>query len=101
MCLLDVLEHVSGINVYWWKCRDILLAYGEIKNWPGVYLVLFDIDVFHTVVLQAGDICSLVRVHCYQKDFDAAAEVVSSSGNAAGAFQLAREVFSNKITLGI
>ncbi|KAG0619421.1 hypothetical protein M758_4G138500 [Ceratodon purpureus] len=41
--------------------------------------------------IAAGDTCSLVRVHCYQKDFYAAAEVVSSSGNAAGAFQLARE----------
>lgn len=60
MCLLDVFEYVSGINVYWWKCCDILLVYGEIKNWFGVYLVLFDIDVFYMVVLQVGDICFLV-----------------------------------------
>lgn len=70
-------------------------------SWCVRYLVLIDVAVFHLAILQAGDTCSLVRVHCYQKDFDAAAEVVSSSANAAGAFQLAREVKSYKTTLGI
>nr|PNR43496.1 hypothetical protein PHYPA_015877 [Physcomitrium patens] len=41
--------------------------------------------------IAARDTCSLVRVYCYQKDFEAASEVVTSSGDFAGAFQLARE----------
>ncbi len=72
-----------------------------MEKCPGVCVVLIDASVFHLGILQAGDTCSLVRVHCYQKDFDAAAEVVTSSGNAAGAFQLAREVKGYKTTLGI
>lgn len=50
------------------------------------------------MILQARDTCSLVRVYCYQKDFEAASEVVTSSGDFAGAFQLAREVESNEDT---
>ncbi|KAH9568136.1 hypothetical protein CY35_03G061800 [Sphagnum magellanicum] len=39
----------------------------------------------------AGDILSLVRVYCHQKDFDTAAKVVSSTSDLAAAFHLGGE----------
>ncbi|OQR87348.1 Intraflagellar Transport protein [Achlya hypogyna] len=40
---------------------------------------------------RAKDILSLVRVLCFKKDFDAAAQVIANTGNRAAAYHLARQ----------
>ena len=41
---------------------------------------------------RAEDALSLARVHCLKKDFDAAADIVQTSGNKAAAYFVAKEL---------
>lgn len=63
-----------------------------LQRWWGHYCeandLLTDAVEYYSA---AGDVCSLVRVHCHQKDLTTASNVVLASENFAGAFQLARE----------
>ncbi|PNH02131.1 Intraflagellar transport protein 140, partial [Tetrabaena socialis] len=65
--------------------RELILWWGKYLESLGEYGKALD------CYRKAGDALSVVRIHCFQRDWKAAEEEVANSGDMAGAFHLARQ----------
>ncbi|KAG2490014.1 hypothetical protein HYH03_011479 [Edaphochlamys debaryana] len=65
--------------------RELILWWGKYLESLGEYTKALD------CYRKAGDSLSMVRIHCFQRDWKAAEEEVSNSSDMASAFHLARQ----------